>query len=108
MGGVSAEKLHPERSLAWVKVEVFASTLVAAKDAFGGNEFGDENVCAIALTDLAENLIGHTRHRREVEREGILEPGERGIHQDIVPQNRPNCRWMGAKNDEARMTKDRP
>src|SRR5207302_5992233 len=78
--GVSAEELHAERPLAWVKIEVFTSTLVAAKDPFSGDEFGDENVCAITLADLAKNLVRHTCHRGEVEREGVVEPGERGIH----------------------------
>ena len=77
MGGISTEELHAERPLAWVEVEVFTRTLVTAKDALSGNEFGDENVCAIALADLAENLVRHTRHRGEIERKSMVEPGER-------------------------------
>jgi hypothetical protein len=75
MGSIRAEELHAERSLGWIKIEVFTSALVAAKDALSGNELADENICAIAFADLAENRVRHTRHRGEVKREGIVEPG---------------------------------
>src|SRR6476660_3651530 len=89
VGGVSAEELHAEGPLARAKIEVFASTLVAAKDAFSGNEFGDENVCAIVLADLAENLVRHTRHWGEVKREAVIEPSERHSRRGIFSQNWP-------------------
>ena len=80
VSGVGTEELNPKRSLASVEVEIFTGTLIASKDAFGRDEFGNQNVCAVSLADLAKNLVGHTRHRGEIKREGILEPGERGIH----------------------------
>src|SRR6266480_2583195 len=96
MSGLGTEELNPKRPLAMVEVEVFAGTLVASKDAFGSNEFGNENVCAVTLADLAKNLVRHTRHWGEVEREGIIgEPKETGLHQSIIPQNGPQRRWMG-------------
>jgi hypothetical protein len=75
--GVGTEELNPKRPLAWVEVEIFPGTLIASKDAFGRNEFGNENVCAVSLADLAKNLVRHTRHRGEIERKSILEPRER-------------------------------
>ena len=80
MSAVGTEELNPNRPLACVEVEIFTGTLIASKDAFGRNEFGNENVCAVSLADLAENLVCHTRHRGEIDWESILEPGERGIH----------------------------
>jgi hypothetical protein len=94
VGSVTAEELHAERSLARVKIEVFTSTLVAAKDAFSGNEFGDENVCAMALADLAKNLVRHPRHRSEVKGEVVTEPRKRCNHRGTVSQNVRERRWI--------------
>ena len=80
MSWTSAKKLDPEGTLAFVEVEVFASAFVPPRDAFSRDEFGNKNIGAITFADLAKNLVGHARHRREVEREGVGEPGKTGVH----------------------------
>ena len=81
--GVAAEKLHAERALNRIEVEIFAGALVTAEDAFGRNEFGDEDVGAVRFAELAKNLIGDAGHGREEKREAILgKPGQRSRHGD--------------------------
>jgi hypothetical protein len=85
---VSAKKLHAQRPFAVGEIKIFAGAFVAPKDAFSRNEFGDKNIGAVAFADLAKNLVGHARHRREIEREGSIEPREGGEHHNIFSQNR--------------------
>jgi hypothetical protein len=43
---VPAEKLHADRAFAFIEVQVFARSFVAAKHAFGRDEFGHEHIGA--------------------------------------------------------------
>jgi len=54
--GIRAEKLHADRAFNLVEVEIFAGALVAAKNPFGGNEFGRENVGAVFFAELPEDF----------------------------------------------------
>src|SRR5205807_10060720 len=74
------EKLHTDGPLVLTKVEVLAGSLVASEDAFSRNEFGNENVCAVPFADLAENLVGYSSHRGEIERESAIKPRKGSVH----------------------------
>jgi len=77
--GVRAEKLNTDRALDLIEVEIFPGPLVAAKNSFGGNEFGGEHVRAVFLAELAENLVRDPGHRREIKRKAG-EPWQRLVH----------------------------
>src|SRR2546430_11022817 len=77
MFGVRAEKLNADRPLDLIEVEIFPGPLVAAKNSFGGNEFGGEHIRAVFLAELAKNLVRDPGHRREIKRKTVLEPGQR-------------------------------
>ena len=96
---VGAKKLHAERPLAFVEIEIFAGALVAAKDAFSGNEFGDKNICAVALADLTKNFVGHTRHRGEIKGEGVREPREPGVHRRYYLTNCTRAQARRVRNE---------
>ena len=80
---VSAEKLHADRPLAFVEIEIFARPFISPEHAFGRNELRDEDIRAALFAELAENLVRDAGHRREIERKtGWRKPGKGGIHRD--------------------------
>ena len=67
--GIGAEELHADWPLDLVEVEIFTRSLVAPENSFSGNEFSCQNIGAVFLAELPENLVGDAGHGREIERE---------------------------------------
>jgi hypothetical protein len=68
--------LDAERAFDFVEVEIFARSLVPAKNSFRRNKLSRKNVRSILFAELAKNLVRDPGHRREKKRETILKPGQ--------------------------------
>ena len=78
MRGVSAEKLHSDRALDLVEIQIFPRALIAPENSFRGNKLSREHVCAVFFAKLAKDLVGNAGHGGEKQRELAVKPGKRG------------------------------